>query len=233
MIVAHDPNYIVFRYIFPGDVAICTTGGSVGIGLRSLLSRSSSVLAMVRRNERLESLNERPADALQLQSMRHGQLANQTATPGSQTQENLTLVPRVPGASDETALHEPIDQLHRAVVADLQAVRQRSHSRQVAGGHPDERQERLVLLWLDSHPARGLLAEAHKTPDLESNLRKRAILGLVQILVIHPRSLSHALLPPEVGARGSARHVVGGVEVTCYSRLMREELGREGHNADS
>jgi hypothetical protein len=80
-------------------------------------------------------------------------------------------------AAEISPVHQPIDQLDRAVVLQLHAFGQNADRRFEAVGQPSYGQEQLVLLRLDAGLARGMLAETEKPADLVAQFRHSFEIG--------------------------------------------------------
>jgi len=86
-------------------------------------------------------------------------------------------VARRPRAPHDTARLHPVDELDRAVMAQLQALGDRPDRRLGPVGHPPHREEGLVLPWLEAGAAGGLLAEVEEAAKLVAELRQTPVLG--------------------------------------------------------
>jgi len=78
---------------------------------------------------------------------------------------------------DSSGFFQSIDQVHRAVMLNLQTPRELADSRTLSFGQPLDRQQKLMLLRLDAVGSRGVLAEAQKTAHLMAEFGKPAIGG--------------------------------------------------------
>jgi hypothetical protein len=72
---------------------------------------------------------------------------------------------------------QPVDQLHCAVVAQAQTVRNRCHCRSCAFRQSPDGQQKLMLLWFHAMRARSLFGKVQKLPDPEAKLGKLAVIG--------------------------------------------------------
>jgi len=95
-----------------------------------------------------------------------------------------------PTAPHQAASGQPIDQLHRGVVPDLQSLGQRADRRRPAALEAFHLQEHDVLLRLDARGTCSFLADAEKAPDVIAQIGQR--------LVVHSRR--------GPAARGSRTH---------------------------
>ena len=77
---------------------------------------------------------------------------------------------------DEAAGLHAIDELHGAVVLDLQALRQDADRRLPTLWHALQGEEHLVLLWFKARRAGGSFAEMQEAPELIAELGQRLIL---------------------------------------------------------
>jgi len=76
-------------------------------------------------------------------------------------------------ALDRAVFRQPVHKFHRAVMADEHPRGQFADGGLYAVGQTFDRQEKLVLLWLDSAGARLVFAEPEKPADLKSKFRQR------------------------------------------------------------
>jgi len=83
-------------------------------------------------------------------------------------------------ANQKTAFHQPVDQLDRAVMAELQPLGEGADSRRSAARQAFQSEQQLMLLRLDAGALRGRVAEAQKAPDLIAKLGQSAEVGLAR-----------------------------------------------------
>lgn len=69
---------------------------------------------------------------------------------------------------------QPVDQIYGAVMLDLQAIREFADSGDFFSGQTLDRQEQLMLLWLDAMGARGVLTKTQEAPHLVPELGQAA-----------------------------------------------------------
>src|SRR5204863_9112579 len=74
-------------------------------------------------------------------------------------ERDLATVATARHANDEPALDAAIDEAHRAVVPDLEALADGANGRHLTARQAFDREEELVLARLDARVARGSLAE--------------------------------------------------------------------------
>jgi len=95
---------------------------------------------------------------------------------GRQRKQYLAPVPACTMATNMSARREPIHQLHRAVVLNLQALRQFPNTGPYALGQSLERQHQLVLTWFQACGPGRLVAEVQKAADLMAQFCQRVII---------------------------------------------------------
>ncbi len=88
---------------------------------------------------------------------------------------------------NEPARLQAIDQLDRAVMLDLQAFRQRPDGCTLPAAQALYRQERLMLLRLQTSGTRRLLAEVQETPDLVAKFPQRLNVTSGMFTLFHSR----------------------------------------------
>src|SRR3989442_618934 len=112
---------------------------------------------------------------------------------GTERDRDFAPIATVTPACDHVALDQPVDELHDAVVAELEPLGQRSDRGRPTAVQALELQEQEILLGLDTGRPGSLLAAPHEAPDLVTQLGQ----GLVVDRRSRPR------LPP-CGRHGQA-----------------------------
>jgi hypothetical protein len=107
--------------------------------------------------------------------MVQGELAQQPFSLGGQVDGYLPAVDAVALPLHQTVCDQAVNQLHRAVVADLQPLRQRADTGLDPLGKAADNKQQLVLLGIDAGGAGGLLAEGEELPDLVPEFGQGAI----------------------------------------------------------
>jgi len=85
----------------------------------------------------------------------------------------------------QVSFFEATDEFHRAVVLDLQTLGKVNNPAAASAIGCLQGQQKLVLLRLDPRGASGLLAEVRKAADLITELRKRLVITLFQVMRKH------------------------------------------------
>jgi hypothetical protein len=115
-------------------------------------------------DEHLECLNERGTGGLELCPMGQGKALEQALTASRDLNSDLPAVNRATASGDESRSDGSIDQLHDAVMAELEALRQDTYGRAQSIREALERQQQLMLLGLETGRARLALAEIQEAP---------------------------------------------------------------------
>jgi hypothetical protein len=95
----------------------------------------------------------------------------------SQADEYFPMIVYPGLTKDSSGFLQSIDQVHRAVMFNLQTPRKLADGGTLAFGQTLDRQQKLMLLRLDAVGSRGVLAEAQKTAHLMAEFGKPAIGG--------------------------------------------------------
>lgn len=93
-----------------------------------------------------------------------------------QTQNHLAAVGEAANAFDQSVCFQSIHKFHSTVVLDLQALGEYSHRGATYVRQAFDRQQCLVLLWLDACGSGGLLAQNLKAPDFVAELGERLVI---------------------------------------------------------
>jgi len=88
-----------------------------------------------------------------------------------QLDEYLAPVVGAAQAAEQTALDQAIDQFHRAVMLELHPFGQNSDGRFKVLRQTSNREQQLMLLWLDAGFARCVFAETQEATDLIAKFR--------------------------------------------------------------
>jgi hypothetical protein len=113
------------------------------------------------------------------------QLGKHLLTVRRKLYEDGTTIFRTARARDQSFLPQPINQLDRAVVLDLQALGKICDARLFPWGLALNGQHNLVVLRLDANVAGCGLAGTKKTPDLVPELRQRLVVGESNAMIAH------------------------------------------------
>ncbi len=114
---------------------------------------------LIRGKQRLERPHQRWTNRFQLRPMDEGEAVHGRFTLRGERQEDQSVVRRIRCAHNESAVDQAIQQLHGAVVADLQAFRQRAHRWSLPRWHASQGEKCLVLLGFEACLAGGVFAE--------------------------------------------------------------------------
>ena len=87
----------------------------------------------------------------------------------------------VPAAGHQAAPLEPVDELHRAVVSQHEALGQLSQARPRPSRRAADGEEQLVLLGLEARRAGLALGEGQEAPDAVPELGQQLVLGVAQV----------------------------------------------------
>jgi hypothetical protein len=147
--------------------------------------------------DRLEGLNHPSPDRSELLAVQRGKLGQERAALGCQPKQHLPAIQRRALALGPTVLFELIDQRDGGVVLHTQPIRQRADRRLDSLGQASNSEQRLMLLRLDTGPARGTFTEGQKFADFVAKLRQGAIIRQVD--------LRHAEFPYPVRIVSSTR----------------------------
>jgi len=139
----------------------------------------------------LERLDQRRADGLELLPVKRCETLQHPPALRGEPDIDLAPVALPPLAPDEAPALQAIDQLDRAVVLDLEPLRQLADRRLPIRRQPPQRQEQLVLLRLETDGARCLLAPAQELPEPVPELGKRLVVLVTQDL---PHSASQHII---------------------------------------
>src|ERR1019366_1622658 len=101
-----------------------------------------------------------------------GKLLQYLFTLRSQGKQHLAAVFTATMPADVAAGREPVHQLNRTVMSNLQPLGQLSNSRADLGRQPFQGQHQLMLVRLKTSPARSLLTEVQKTANLITQFRQ-------------------------------------------------------------
>ncbi|HMI87504.1 MAG TPA: hypothetical protein VK550_25625 [Polyangiaceae bacterium] len=93
------------------------------------------------------------------------QLSQQTLASRCDVQQHFSAICLAAAPFDETPFDRALRQLDRAIVVELQTLRDRSHRWSRLGRHPLESEQELVLLRLDARSSGGCLAEIQKSAN--------------------------------------------------------------------
>jgi hypothetical protein len=93
----------------------------------------------------------------------------------SDAQPDGTTIRRVAIANDEASRDEPIDELDNRVMPNAQLRRQGTHRGLHTKRQPANRQQQLMLPWLDANLARRGFRERHEPSQLMTEGRQRSV----------------------------------------------------------
>lgn len=108
--------------------------------------------------------------------MRDGKLLKQFRATARDAQYNLAAIGATADSLEQSVSLQTIRQLDRAVMLDLQPLGKHADGGFLCAQQAFNRQQRLMLLWLEARGASGLLAEIYKTPDLVAKFRQCLII---------------------------------------------------------
>jgi len=95
---------------------------------------------------------------------------------------HFTTVIDTAGAANQRSLLQAVDQLHRAVVLDLQALCQLGNARPMRPSRGFHRQHELMMLRLDPRPSRRLFAEMKETSNVVAELGQSGVVRLLEVM---------------------------------------------------
>jgi hypothetical protein len=99
----------------------------------------------------------------------------------SEPQQNFAAIRARMLPANGAALDEPVHQLDRAVMLDLQPPRHFADSRPGIHGEAFQSQQQLMLLWLEAMRSRRFGAELEEAANLVAEFRQRSIFSRRQI----------------------------------------------------
>ena len=133
--------------------------------------------------------NQRGGRRAEFLTMMQGELAQHLLATRSEADVNLAPVFGAAVALDQVFFLQAADQLHRAVMLNLQALSEIGNAGAIAAACPAYGQHELMVLRLDARLAGCLLAEMQKAADLVAKLGQRRVVGLLEIIGTHVKTI--------------------------------------------
>jgi hypothetical protein len=125
---------------------------------------------------RLQCAQEREARRTKVSAIWKRDLVKDCFSPARELQQHLPPIFATAHSFQEAMGFETIHELHGAMVLNLKTLREDSDSGLSGRWQPLDRQERLILLRLDSGRARGMFAQSLKAPDFVTEVGERAVI---------------------------------------------------------
>ncbi len=103
------------------------------------------------------------------------EFAEKRHTVGCEGDKDLSPIRHPPASRDKSLAHRPVNQLDRAVMLQLQPLREIADRRAFPLREALQGEHQLVLLRFQSRRVSRLLAEMDEAPDLKAELRQRSV----------------------------------------------------------